>query len=72
MLILGVYEDDEYEQCIFVGTYKEIAEEFKMSYSSLRTTLCRKQKIQGRKGKRYSIYKLYEEKGQVYGKQSNS
>lgn len=27
MLILGVYEDDEYEQCIFVGTYKEIAEE---------------------------------------------
>lgn len=61
MLILGVYEDDNYEECRFVGTYKEIAKEFKIREDSLRCAVSRKNKLQGRKRKRYLICKLYEE-----------
>ena len=61
MIILGVYEDDEYQECVFVGNYKEVAEEFSMSCSSLRTSICRGQRIQGKKHKRYLVYRLYKE-----------
>ena len=61
MIILGVYEDNEYQECVFVGTYKEVAKEFNMNYRNVIKTVCKKQKIQGKKGKRYLIYKLYDE-----------
>lgn len=61
-VIYGVYEDDEYQECRFVGTCKEVAEELKMSEDSLRSTISRKSKIQGNIHKRYLIYRLYKEK----------
>ena len=61
MNIYGIYEDDEYQECVFVGNIHEIAKEFRMSERSVRSTICRKRKIQGKKGKRYLIYRLYKE-----------
>lgn len=46
MVIYGVYEDDEYQECRFVGTAKEIAKEFGIRCDSLRSGLTRGYKIQ--------------------------
>lgn len=65
MKIYGIYENDEYEECIYVGTIKEIAIEFGCKENSLRTILSRKHTtIQGNRHKRYLIKELYyEERG---------
>jgi len=60
-VIYGIYEDDEYEECRFIGTCKEVSEELKMSEGSLRCAINRKSKIQGNTHKRYLIYRLYKE-----------
>lgn len=58
MVIYGVYEDDEYQECRFVGTAKEIAKEFGIRYDSLRSGLSRGYKIQHK----YLIKRIYDEK----------
>jgi hypothetical protein len=45
MVIYGVYENDEYQECRFVGTAKEIAEEFRMTDESFRSGFCRNNRI---------------------------
>ena len=63
-MIYGIYENDETELCVFVGTLKEIAAEFGMKRGSLYRILSRGDKtIQGNKHKRYLIKKLYKEDG---------
>lgn len=63
MKIYGIYENDEYEECIYVGTIKEIAIEFGCKENSLRTILSRNHKlIQGNRHKRFIIKELYDEK----------
>lgn len=59
--IYGVYENDAYQGCIFTGNIHEIAKEFNVKETSIYSSLCRNCKIQGNKGKRYLIYKLYKE-----------
>ena len=58
--IYGVYEDDEYQECIFIGNIHEISKEFEIKEQTLRCALSRKMRIQGKK-KKYLIYKLYKE-----------
>ena len=63
MKIYGIYENDKYEQCVYVGTLKEIAKEFGNKEHSLRRILSRGDKtIQGKKHKRFLIKELYNEK----------
>jgi hypothetical protein len=45
MVIYGVYEDDKYQECRFVGTAREIANEFKITEESFRSGFSRKNKI---------------------------
>lgn len=45
MVIYGVYEDDEYQECRFVGTAKEIAKEFGIKEKSISWNLCKGCKI---------------------------
>lgn len=62
MKIYGIYENDEYEECIYVGTAKEIAKEFNIKQNSLYRMVSRGDKtIQGKKNKRYLIKKIEEE-----------
>lgn len=63
MKVYGIYENDEYEECFYVGTAKEIAKEFNINQYSLYRILSRGDKtIQGKKHKRYLIKELYNEK----------
>lgn len=39
MVIYGVYEDDEYQECRFVGTADEISKEFGITNESFRSGL---------------------------------
>ena len=58
MVIYGVYKDDEYQECRFVGTAKEIAKEFYMTEESFRSGFCRKQKIHHK----YIVKRICDEK----------
>ena len=58
MKIYGAYENDEYEQCRYVGTVAEMAKEFKCKKESIRHALTRKSKLQGK----YKIMVVYEER----------
>lgn len=58
MVICGVYEDDEYQECRFVGTAKEIAKEFRIRYDSFRSGLTRGNRIQHK----YIVKRICDEK----------
>ena len=58
MVIYGVYEDDEYQECRFVGTAKEIAKEFYMTEESFRSGFCRKNRIHHK----YIVKRICDEK----------
>ena len=61
MKIYGIYENDEIEQCVYVGTAKELAEELNIKKGSLYRMISRGDKtIQGKKNKRYLIKKIEE------------
>ena len=57
MKIYGIYEDNKYEQCGFVGTAKEIAEEFNCNRTAVSKAISRGSKFQNK----YIILELYEE-----------
>ena len=61
MIIYGVYEDDEYEQCVFVGTLSEVAKELHRTERSLSCSICRHNKVEVNGHRRYYIYRLYRE-----------
>ena len=64
MKIYGIYENNKTEQCVYVGTLKEIAEEFGIKRHSLDRILSRGDKtIQGNRHQRYLIVFVYNEKG---------
>ena len=58
MVIYGVYEDDEYQECRFVGTAREIAEEFGMTNDSFRSGFSRNNRIKHK----YIVRKICREK----------
>lgn len=66
MIIYGVYEDDEYEECVFVGTIHEIAKEFNKKESSLRSCICRNEKFVASERGKYIIRKLYKEGKEIH------
>ena len=57
MKIYGIYEDNKYEQCRFVGTAKEITQEFNCHKTAISRAISRGSKFQ----KKYIILELYEE-----------
>lgn len=61
MTIYGVYEADEYEQCIFVGTISEIAKEFHKKENTLRWSAYMHRKMEVNGHRKYYIYSLYKE-----------
>ena len=61
MTIYGVYEDNEYEQCVFVGTIPEIAKEFHKKENTLRWSACMHKRIEIDGHRKYHIYSLYKE-----------
>ena len=58
MMIYGIYENDETETCRFVGTIKEIAEEFDCEECSVRSGISKNYLLKGK----YKIVKLFYEK----------
>ncbi len=48
MVIYGVYEDDEYQECRFIGTMNEIAIEFNVTKNSLNNNLYSGKKLQNK------------------------
>lgn len=61
MMIYGVYEADEYEQCVFVGTMRELVKMFNRTERSLSSSIARHKKIEVNGHRRYYIYSLYKE-----------
>jgi len=57
MKIYGVYEDDEYQECRFVGSAREIAKEFGCDKTAVIHAVERKSKLQWK----YLILELYKE-----------
>ena len=57
MKIYGVYEDDEYQECRFVGSAREIAKEFKCHKTTIYYAIKRGTKLNAK----YLILELYKE-----------
>lgn len=57
MKIYGVYENDEYQECRYVGTAIEVAKEFKCSRFTIYHSIKRKTKLKAK----YIVIELYEE-----------
>lgn len=57
MKIYGVYEDDEYQECRFVGSAREIAKEFNCDRTAIYHALERGTKLNAK----YLILELYVE-----------
>lgn len=57
MRIYGIYEDNEYEECVFVGTAKEVARYLNCSTYTLRSGISHKYKMQHK----YVVMSLYNE-----------
>lgn len=66
MIIYGVYEDDEYEECVFVGTIHEIAKEFNKKESNLRACIYRNKRFVASERGKYIILKLYKEEKEIH------
>lgn len=58
MMIYGAYEDDEFEQCRYIGTVKELAKELNVTENAIRRAVSINKKIH----RKYKIIKLYKEK----------
>ena len=58
MKIYGVYENDEYQECRFVGTAKELMKEFGCDRSAISHAVTRRTKFR----KKYKILVVYDER----------
>lgn len=58
MQIYGIYKDNENEECVFVGTAKEVANYLNCSVATLRSGISHKYKKLQRK---YIVLSLYNE-----------
>lgn len=58
MRIYGIYKDNEHEECVFVGTGKEVANYLNCSINTLRSSISHKYKKLQRK---YIVISLYNE-----------
>ncbi len=59
MKIYGIYKDNEHEECVFVGTAKEVANYLNCSTTTLRSSISHKYKKMQHK---YVVLSLYNEK----------
>lgn len=57
MKIYGIYKDNEHEECVFVGTAKEVANYLNCTTNNLRSKISHKHKIQHK----YVVLSLYNE-----------
>lgn len=56
-MLYGVYEKDDSEECVFVGTMKEVAEKFNVTQNAVFIDVARKRKLNWR----YIVKKLGKE-----------